>query len=71
MDVDVNWIDQHAKDLYKADVGGGPEREELENTIACTKEMYEYFLERNVEVHILSNTSPADERFKRIIFEEI
>ena len=71
MDVDVNWIDQHAKDLYKADVGGGPEREELENTIACTKEMYDYFLERNIEVRILSNTNPADERFKRIIFEEI
>ena len=71
MDVDKNWLDQHAKDLYKADVGGGPEREELENTIGCTDKMYDYFLDRNVEVHILSNTNPADERFKRIVFEEI
>lgn len=71
MAVDQNWLDQHATDLYKADVGGGPEREELENTIGCTKEMYDYFLDKNVEVHILSNTNPADERFKRITFEEI
>ena len=71
MDVDNNWIDQHAKDLYKADVGGGPEREELENTIGCTDKMYEYFLDRKVKVHILSNTNPADERFKRITLEEI
>ena len=71
MAVDDNWLDQHATDLYKADVGGGPEREELENTIGCTDKMYEYFLDRKVEVHILSNTNPADERFKRTILEEI
>lgn len=71
MDVDKNWLDQHAKGLYKADVGGGPEREELENTIACTKEMYDYFLDRNVKVSILSNTNPADSRFERIEFKDI
>jgi len=71
MDVDNNWIDQHAKDLYKADVGGGPEREELENTIGCTQKMYEYLLDRNVEVHILSNTNPAYENIQRISFEEL
>ena len=42
-----------------------------ENWNKISKEMYDYFLERNIEVRILSNTNPADERFKRIIFEEI
>jgi len=71
MATDNNWLDQHAKDLYRADVGGGPEREELENTIGCTTEMYDWFLEHQIKVRILSNTNPADERFERITLEEI
>tara|TARA_E500000318_G_scaffold104400_1_gene110342 strand:- start:4323 stop:5099 length:777 start_codon:yes stop_codon:yes gene_type:complete len=71
MDVDKNWIDQHSKDLYKVDVGGGPEREELEKTINCTDKMYDYFLDKNIEVRILSDSNPADNRFKRITLEEL
>lgn len=71
MSVDENWIDQHATDLYKVDVGGGPEYEELYHTINCTGKMYDWFLENQINVRILSNTNPADERFERIILEEI
>ncbi len=71
MAVDSNWLDQHAKGLYKVDVGGGPEYEELYHTINCTKEMYDWFLENKIKVRILSNTNPADERFERITLEDI
>lgn len=71
MAVDENWIDQHAKELYTADVGGGPEREELENTINCTKEMYDWFLDNKIKVRILSETNPADNRFERISLDQL
>jgi len=71
MAVDENWIDQHATSLYKVDVGGGPEYEELKNTIDCTKEMYDWFLENEVNVRILSDTNPADVRFERITLNDL
>lgn len=71
LDVDENWLEQHAKDLYKADVGGGPEREELENTINCTEKMYDWFMENKIKVRILSETNPADSRFERITLDQV
>ena len=66
-----DWHDEHATDLYKIKADGGPDYKELKETIDCTKEMYDWFLEKDIEVRILSNTNPADERFKRIVLEEI
>lgn len=71
MSVDANWIDQHAKDLYKVDVGGGPEYEELYHTIACTKEMYDWFTDNQIKVRILSDNNPGDKRFERITLDEL
>jgi hypothetical protein len=71
MSVDQNWIDQHAKDLYKVDVGGGPEYEELFHTIDCTKEMYDWFTENQIKVRILSQINPGDQRFKRVTLDEL
>lgn len=71
MAVDDNWQEQHAEDLYKVDVGGGPEYEELYNTIKCTKEMYDWFLENGIKVRILSDTNPADFRFERITLSDL
>ena len=71
MSVDSNWIDQHAKDLYKVDVGGGPEYEELLHTIECTDKMYDWFLENKIKVRILSESNPADKRFERITLEQL
>lgn len=69
--VDANWHDQHATELYEVTAGGGPEYEELKNTVECTKEMYGYFLEKGVNVRILSDTNPADERFQRITLDQL
>jgi len=71
MSVDENWIEQHAKDLYKVDVGGGPEYEELLHTIECTDKMYDWFLENEIKVRILSESNPADKRFERITLEQL
>lgn len=71
MSVDQNWTAQHAEALYKIDTGGGPEREELEHTIACTKEMQEYLVSKNVQLQIISDTSPAHESIERITLDDI
>ena len=71
MAFDNDWTKQHATDLYKTETGMGPEYEELKNTIDCTKEMYDFFLDNEVKVRILSNTSPADERFERITLQDL
>ena len=71
MAFDGNWQEQHATDLYQVDVGSGPEYEELLNTVECTAEMYDYFKERGIQVDILSETNPADDRFNRITLDEL
>ena len=71
LDVDPNWTDQHAKELYKIDTGGGPEREELENTISCTEALNSYLESRGVKLKICSDTNPAHESIERISFENI
>ena len=68
---DPNWIEQHAVDLYKASVGQGPSYTELKNTIECTSAMYDWFQKENIEVQILSDTNPADERFERIQLKDM
>ena len=69
--LDDAWHDEHASSLYKIKAGGGPDYTELKETIDCTKEMYDWFLEKQIKVRILSNTSPADERFERITLDEL
>jgi len=70
-DRDPNWIEQHSIDLYNADMGRGPSYTELKNTIECTSAMYDWFERENIEVNILSDTNPADERFERITIEQL
>ena len=65
------WVKEHAESLYKTHAGAGPDYTELKETIACTKEMYDYFLEKGIKIRILSNTNPADSRFERITLDEI
>jgi len=65
------WIKEHAQSLYKTHAGSGPDYEELKETIDSTKEMYDYFLEKQIKVRILSNTSPADSRFERVTLDEL
>lgn len=69
--VDQNWQAQHAESLYKVNVGGGPEYEELKNTVECTTEMYGWLQKQGVEVSILSDINPADSRFKRITLDDL
>ena len=68
---DDDWIKEHADSLYKTHAGAGPDYTELKETIDCTKEMYDYFLEKDIKVRILSNTNPADSRFERITLDEL
>ena len=68
---DEKWVKEHAHSLYKTNAGAGPDYKELKETIDSTKEMYDYFLEKGIEVRILSDRSPADKRFKRITLDEI
>lgn len=68
---DDKWVKEHAHSLYKTHAGAGPDYRELKETIDSTKEMYDYFLEKKIEVHILSDRSPADSRFKRITLDEL
>ena len=70
-DRDPNWIEQHATELYVAEVGQGPSYTELKNTIECTSAMYDWFEKENIKVQILSDTNPADERFERITIEQL
>ena len=70
---DDDWRKEHAEDLYAKGVhaGAGPDYVELRETINCTKEMYDWFLEKGIKVRILSNTNPADSRFERIKLEDL
>ena len=68
---DPDWFEQHAKDIYVQKTTTSPTYNELKNTIECTKEMYDWFVKEGIEVNILSDRSPADERFKRITIEEL
>ena len=68
---DEMWVKEHAHSLYKTHAGSGPDYKELKETIDSTKEMYDYFLDKKIEVRILSDRSPADKRFKRITLDEI
>jgi hypothetical protein len=70
-DRDPNWIEQHAQELYTSNVGKGPSYIELKNTIECTSDMYEWFERQSIQVEILSDTNPADNRFKRIKIEDL
>jgi len=70
-DRDPNWLEQHAIELYNADMGKGPSYTELTNTIECTSAMYDWFQKENIQVDILSATNPADSRFNRITLEEL
>lgn len=65
------WVKEHAESLYKTHAGAGPDYTELRETIACTKEMYDYFLKKNIKIRILSDTNPADKRFERITLDEL
>jgi hypothetical protein len=56
---------------HTASVGRGPSYTELKNTIDCTTAMYDWFVQEEIDVEILSDTNPADERFKRITINEI
>jgi hypothetical protein len=70
---DNDWRKEHSDTLYAEGVhaGAGPDYQELKETIECTKEMYDWFLDKNIKVRILSNTNPADKRFKRITIDEL
>lgn len=68
---DELWVKEHAHSLYKTHAGAGPDYEELKETIDSTKEMYDYFLEKQINVRILSDRSPADSRFERITLDDI
>ena len=70
---DDNWRKEHADTLYNEGVhaGAGPDYRELKETIDSTKEMYDYFLEKEIDFRILSNSNPADARFKRITLNEL
>lgn len=65
------WHDEHATELYKIKADGGPDYRELKETIDCTKEMYDWFQKQNIEVNLLSDTNPADSRFKRITLDQL
>tara|TARA_Y100001963_G_C6789973_1_gene454929 strand:+ start:3165 stop:3965 length:801 start_codon:yes stop_codon:yes gene_type:complete len=70
---DDDWFNQHSVDLYEngSYTGKGPSYTELKNTIDCTSAMYDWFEKENIEVEILSDTNPADKRFKRINIEDL
>jgi len=68
---DDDWVKEHAESLYKTHAGAGPDYTELKQTIDCTKEMYDYFLEKGIKVRILSNSNPADKRFERTTLDEL
>lgn len=68
---DYNWFDQHATELYSMRMDSGPDYDELVKTIECTTEMYDWFSKEGISVSILSDTNPADERFKRITIDEL
>lgn len=68
---DELWVKEHAESLYKTHAGAGPDYRELKETIDSTKEMYDYFLDKNIKVRILSNNNPADSRFERITLDEL
>ncbi len=65
------WHEEHAHELYKVKADGGPDYLELKETIDCTKEMYDWFLDNKIKVRILSNSNPADKRFERITIDEL
>tara|TARA_B110000285_G_scaffold124341_1_gene140341 strand:- start:8723 stop:9511 length:789 start_codon:yes stop_codon:yes gene_type:complete len=65
------WHEEHAHELYKIKADGGPDYLELKETIDCTKEMYDWFLDNKIKVRILSNSNPADKRFERITIDEL
>tara|TARA_Y100000361_G_C11159118_1_gene346026 strand:- start:1146 stop:1970 length:825 start_codon:yes stop_codon:yes gene_type:complete len=68
---DYNWFEQHATELYDMKMQTGPELEELTHTINCTKDMYDWFKKENINVKLISDTNPADNRFKRITLGDI
>ena len=70
---DNEWFKQHSTDLYKEGsyTGKGPSYTELKNTIECTTAMYDWFKKENIEVNILSDENPADDRFKRITIGDL
>ena len=65
------WHEEHAHELYKIKADGGPDYLELKETIDCTKEMYDWFLDNKIKVRILSKSNPADNRFERINIDEL
>jgi hypothetical protein len=65
------WHEEHAHELYKIKADGGPDYLELKETIDCTKEMYDWFLDNKIKVRILSKSNPADNRFERITIDEL
>jgi len=65
------WHEEHAHELYKIKADGGPDYLELKETIDCTKEMYDWFLDNKIKVRILSNSNPEDKRFERITIDEL
>ena len=70
---DNDWRKEHAEDLYADGVhaGAGPDYVELRETINCTTEMYDWFNKKGIRLRILSDTNPADKRFKRVKLETI
>jgi hypothetical protein len=68
---DDAWVKEHAHTLYKVHAGAGPDYRELKETIECTKEMYDWFLNRGIKFRILSDRNPADSRFERITLDEL
>lgn len=70
---DDDWRKEHAEGLYAEGVhaGAGPDYIELKETIDCTKEMYDWFLENRIKVRILSDINPADSRFERIQLDDL
>ena len=66
-----DWHEEHASSLYKIKADGGPDYKELKETIDCTKEMYDWLQTKDIEVNIVSDTNPADKRFKRVTLDEL
>ena len=59
------------KKLYDRTDIAKPMDGELEEGIAATKEMHEWFVKEGIEFNIVSDINPSDSRIKRLKFGEI
>ena len=59
------------RELYDRPDATVPMPGELEEGIAATKEMHEWFIKENIEFNIISDRNPSDSRIKRLKFKDI